>query len=328
MKRAPQQWRWRSLRRGASAGALAWLCVVAASGSGCRRDEKTESASGRSDASETVAEIDGRAITTDDLMRDMSNRSPYYRLQARSADGKKKMVEALIRFELMAKEARDRGYEKDPNVVRTMKQQMINQMVEDETKGIRVTISDEAVERYYTAHAAEFSEPERVGVAEIVVRDKARAAAAYSAATAIRPSDAPGFRALVARVSEDEATRKRGGELEPFDRQSRNVPRAIVEAAFKLATPGTLSTPIETDGTFVILRLTERVPPGTKPLGQVRNQIEQRVASESRAKTMQEWADKLREKHSIKIFDDSVERMNLDPIASESRSAGRAAKPH
>jgi peptidyl-prolyl cis-trans isomerase C len=260
-----------------------------------------------------VAEIDGEPVTAAELVSDIANRSPYYRLQFRSADGQKQLLDTLIGFEVMAKEARDRGYDRDPEVVRTMKQQMINKLVQNESQSTTDEVPDAEIQQYYASHGKEFLRPERVRVSQIFIGDGTRARIAAQAALALRSSDEQGFRALVARFSEDPVSTARGGDIGAFDREARNLPRTVIEASFKMSTVGEVSGPIETEKGSYILRLTERTPASTKPLSEVRDQIQGRLASERRATRIDEWSAKLRSTHKVRLFEDKLKDVDLTP---------------
>src|SRR5262245_18046115 len=72
-----------------------------------------------------VASVDDVSITVADLQDRINKQSPYVRARYTSMEQKKDFLDNLVRFEVLAKEAKTRGYDGDPEVVRTMKQVMI-----------------------------------------------------------------------------------------------------------------------------------------------------------------------------------------------------------
>jgi hypothetical protein len=77
----------------------------------------------------------------------------------------------------MANEAEPRGYDKDPDVLRVMKQQMISKFLQKDFESkLRVEdVPDADVAKYYKEHPEEFNRPEEVRVSQILVKDKAGA---------------------------------------------------------------------------------------------------------------------------------------------------------
>jgi len=82
-----------------------------------------------------LAKIDDVTITIGEFEERINRQSPYIRARYTSLEQKKEFLDSLIRFEILAKEGFRRGYDKDPEVVRTMKQVMI-------TKLMRVELDD------------------------------------------------------------------------------------------------------------------------------------------------------------------------------------------
>ncbi len=119
--------------------------------------------------------------------------------------------------------------------------------------------------RYFEAHRASFAEPRRLrashlflaapeGYPEEVIKTKRT----LIDDLAKRLANGEAFPVLVAEFSEDEATKKRGGDL-GFFAAERMLP-AVFEAAQRLH-PGETSAPIRSRLGFHILRLTEsRLP--------------------------------------------------------------------
>src|SRR4051812_16586228 len=112
------------------------------------------STSGRSDRPR------GRSGDHGGEVQDRINAKPaVVRSQYASLDKKKQLVTDLVSFELMAAEAARRGYDRDPDVVRTMKQQMIGKLVQKDLEAKVKTddVSAADIERYYNEHARDFS---------------------------------------------------------------------------------------------------------------------------------------------------------------------------
>lgn len=281
---------------------LALIALGACSKKKTTRVEKLADVSAR----HAVAMVDDEAITESEMELYGERFSPVQAAQYKSSEGRKKLLEQMLRFEIFAKEARDQGYDKDPEVMFAMKQQMTSRMVRDKVKVESSDIPDVAIEQYYTAHIAEFSQPEQVKLAEIVVGDKQRAGLVLSAARALPAGDAQGFRELVIKYSEDVPSKAMGGDVGSLEQVKQRQPSPVSEAASKLTTVGQVSALVPTIKGFAILRLTEKTPDRTHSLPEVRDEIRQRLLAELRAKRMDDWSTAVRAKHKVKIVEDQI----------------------
>jgi peptidyl-prolyl cis-trans isomerase C len=270
------------------------------------------------DPSQVVAKVDDAVITVADVQERINKQSPFVRARYTSADKKKEFVDGLVKFEVMAAEAARRGYDKDPDVQRVMKQQMISKLMQKdfESKLKVEDVPDADVEKYYNEHPGEFHQKDEVRVSEIVVKDKSKADKAYAEARALPKAatgaDQKGFRDLVAKYSEDEDSKPRGGDLSFFAADSSTVPKPIVEAAFKLKEVGDVAPPVKTDKGWSIIRLTQKRPGFSRALPDVKRQIQQRLFRDLRSKAMDTFVDDLKKKSNITINDDNLAKVVVE----------------
>ncbi len=166
-------------------------------------------------------------------------------------------------------------------------------------------IEESELRDYYDANLPEFTRPEQVRARHILLfGDGARTAEqARAELQTVKEKLARGgdFAALARELSEDEATRERGGDLGFFGRGQMTP--AFEEAAFS-ATPGALVGPIENQlgprVGFHLLEVQEKQSGGTEPFETARNRIEVRLLnerarerSESRARELHiKWKSK------------------------------------
>src|SRR6516165_9134125 len=117
------------------------------------------------DLAEVLAKVDDVTITVGEFQERINQQSPYVRARYTSLDRKKEFLDNLVRFEVLAKEAERRGLAKDPEVVRTMKQVMIQKLLKDEFDKQKMDdISDGEGKKYFDSHPEEFNKPEEVRV--------------------------------------------------------------------------------------------------------------------------------------------------------------------
>jgi peptidyl-prolyl cis-trans isomerase C len=278
---------------------------------------KIKATQDNSELGQVVAKVDDSVITVGDVQERINKQSPFIRSRYTTIEKKKEFLDNLIRFEVMAAEAQKRGYDKDPEVIRVMKQQMISKFLQKdfESKLKVEDVPDADVEKYYTAHPEEFNRKDEVRVSQILVKDKAKAdkvAAEVKALPKGTAADQKPFRDLVAKYSEDEDSKQRAGDLTFFDKDSVAYPKPLVEAAFKLTEVGEVAGPIKGDKGFHIIKLTQKKPGFTRPLPEVKRQIQQRLFRDLRTKSMDAFISDLRKKSKIEISEDKLAKVLID----------------
>ena len=285
------------------------------------QEDEGQGEGGGGDPSQVVAKVDDAVITVGEVQDRINKQSPFVRARYTTNEKKKEFLDSLIRFEVMANEAERRGYDKDPEVLRVMKQQMISKFLQKdfESKLKVEDVPDADVEKYYKEHPAEFNQKDEVRVSEVVVKDKAKADKAYAEAKTLpkTPAVVPTqeqkqFKDIVNKYSDDEDAKQRGGDLGFFDKESTRYPKPIVEAAFKLAEVGDVAQPIKTDKGWVVIRLTQKRPGFSRPLSEVKRQIQQRLFRDTRTKAMDNFVAELKKKSNIEVNDANLSKVVID----------------
>jgi peptidyl-prolyl cis-trans isomerase C len=292
-----------------------WLLLaVALLAVGCKG--KSESNRKSSEGPQTVlAQVDDITITTADMKQLLARyaNQPFVLARYSSIEKKKELLNSLIRYDVLAIEARKRGYERDPEVQRVAKEKMVRRFLQQEViDKVKLTdIPDADVETYYKEHAADYVRPEMVRVSQILVKDRAKAGKALAAAKALPKSDFKAFRDLVAKESEDADSKQRGGDLTQFDRATTEHPRAVVNAAFALKGVGDLSELVSTDKGFAILKLTERRPALSRSFEEAKVDIQKRLLDELRAKKKTEYVEAARQLVKVEIYENELAKLDL-----------------
>lgn len=308
------------------ASALA-VTLALSFGSGCQKKGKAEQQE-TGELGKPVAKIDDEVITVGDLQERINKQSPMVRARFASLDKRKEFLDNIVRFEVMANEAEKQGYAKDPEVIRTMKQQMISKyLLKEFDAKLKVEDVPEAeVERYYKDHPDEFNRPDQVRVSEILVKDKAKADKVEKEARALAKDDQKGFAALVTKYSEDVDSKPRGGDLLAFDAKNVVHPKPIVDGAFQLTNAGDISPPIKTDKGWAILRLSQRYPGFSRPLSDVRRPIQQKLFRDLRTKALDKLVEDLKQKAHVTIDEGNLAKVQLE-TGLEGTSPGGPTQP-
>jgi parvulin-like peptidyl-prolyl isomerase len=150
-----------------------------------------------------------------------------------------------------------------------------------------------------------------VRVSSILVKDSATAKKVM-ADPRIKGVDNQQFRNLVAEFSQDLATKDRGGDLRYFDAKTKDVPKSLVDAAFKLQNIGDTSDPIKTEQGVVILKLTGRRKALARTFEETKQQIRNKIYRDKRQDAMESFVKNLRDKASVKIDESKLAKVQIE----------------
>jgi peptidyl-prolyl cis-trans isomerase C len=262
-----------------------------------------------------LAQVDDIVITEADLKEVLARyaNQPFVLARYSSIEKKKELLDSLVRYDVLAIEARKRGYERDPEVQRVAKDKMVKlftqQEIVDKVKPSDVPDAD--VGKYYTDHATDYARPEMVRASQILVKERAKAAKILAEVKAAPKSDMRAFRDLVTKYSEDADSKPRGGDLTQFDRATAQHPQAVVAAAFALKEVGDVSDLVATDKGFAILKLTDKRPALSRSLEDAKPEIQRRLLDELRTKKKKEFVDEARKTIKVEIFEDQLAKLDL-----------------
>ena len=202
-------------------------------------------------------------------------------------------------------------FESHTNDYRVGEQRKVRMLLlsRDEVQG-RVVVPAADVQRYYDGNISQFQTPEQIRASHILLNTAGKdEAAVRTQAEALLEQIKGGadFAELARKVSEDEGSKVTGGDLDYFAR-GRMVPE-FETAAFALET-GQVSDLVRTQYGFHIIKVTDKKPAVTRPLDEVRAQIEEQLKRQRADEQVTARAAEL----SGRIDDPS----DLDAVAKES----------
>ena len=277
-----------------------------------------------------LARVDDTEITAADLQEVLARYShmPFVLARYSTPEKKRELLDGLIRYELMAREALRRGYDRDPDVQRIAKKQMValfeKAEINDKLRADDVAPAD--VEKYYREHQSEFVRPEEVRVSQILVHDEGAARRIAAEAKAGR-HDVKSFRDLVERYSEDADSKPRAGDLTFFDRKTTREPKALVDAAFAMTQVNDVVGPISSDKGFHILKLTDRRPEVMRPFADVKLDIQKRLLEQMRAQKKRELVEETRKSIRVEIDESELAKIAQAPPTDAGRPAANSPVP-
>jgi peptidyl-prolyl cis-trans isomerase C len=295
-----------------------------------RADQPSAPAQSQEELNTVLARVDDVVITLGEFQNQLNRQSPYIRARYASLEEKKSFLDSMIRFEVLAKEALRRGFDKDPEVVRTMKQVMIQKLMKDEFEQ-KVTpdaVTDAEMLAYYEANKAEYVKPEEIRASAIVLKTKGQAQRVATEAKGDAGRTNKGFRDLVMRYSTDEEGKLRGGDLRYFARDTKDLPKPVVDAAFALVQTGDVSAAIDAgDGKWYVLKQTGRRKAMTRSFDDAKPQIRNKLYRDKRVEAQNGFVAGLRAKATIEIAEDALKKVRIDTSTKTPEDEAHPASP-
>ncbi len=182
--------------------------------------------------------------------------------------------------------------ETDKMIVQAMRGQM--------TKG-EVIVPESKITAAYNEMRSQFTSEEQIELRMIAIRKaESGGESRRKMIEEIRQKISEGAEfADLAKLYSEDSTQEAGGDWGWINRRTLN--ETLSKVAFSLK-PGKVSEIIEFANSYYLLRVEAKKNAVTKPLSEVRDEIEKRLIQEDRQKRQQEWVTKLRKKAFIKLF--------------------------
>jgi peptidyl-prolyl cis-trans isomerase C len=280
-----------------------------------------------------VAKADSFTITADDFKARLDEQSPFIRARFASLDRKKEFLDNLVKFEVLAAEAKKQGLDKDPDVQTMMKRVMVQKLVQksfaDDAEAAK-KISEADLTAYYDQHKDEYHRPAKVRVAQILVKapaagperakQEAEAKKILARVRAEEKKSPAGFATVAREASQDDATKPAGGDLgfRSKDELAAQASPQVAEAAFALK-DGEVSDLLPTAQGFAIVKRTGWQDPLDRPFDAVKPQIAAKLARERHSKDFDDFVKKLRDDAHVKVDEKALEAI---PVAGAAASPG------
>lgn len=238
-------------------------------------------------AQEAVATVGGSSVSQETFLRAWNRRRP----DSSTLADKSALLEDLVRRELLFVETERIGFKDRPDIRVAWHEFVINRFAE-ELASQRAAIpspSSAEIRSHYESHPSQYSSPERVRAALILLKLSPRAEVTGRESRAAelevvrdqalqQAASLPDFGEL-ARHSEHRTSKRAGGDLGWMTRDAaaRVWPEEVVEALFTLQQRGEISPVIRTSEGFFLLKLIERQPGQPLPLEEVQERIRQQL---------------------------------------------------
>jgi peptidyl-prolyl cis-trans isomerase C len=263
-----------------------------------------------------LATVAGGKITVGQLEDELNRQNPYIRMRFSSVERKREFLKNMVRFEVLAREARRKGLQNDPEVVKRVKRAMIDRMME-QLHGTLVKledVTDAEVADHYAKNKQLYVQPAKVRASLLLTKTAAEAQKLLAEAKK-KPGDAGHFGELIKQHSIDDATKPRRGDLDFFAADDARVPKEVRDAAFAITSLWSYGGPIKTERGFAVLMKTGELEAVNRPLELERVRIRNRLYNEKRMKAMEKFVDDLQAKAKVQVNDANLAKVkvSVDP---------------
>ncbi|MDX8402448.1 MAG: peptidylprolyl isomerase [Mariprofundaceae bacterium] len=241
-----------------------------------------------------IAEVNGEAVTQRDLDAEIERLPAGLRAQGDDPVVRRHLVERLVRERLLAQKARELGLHLDPEFrqrLARIERRLLADAAREWKRASLPEPTEAEIRAWYAAHPDQFTTPEQVRARHLLVASEKQARSLLRQLRR-KPDD---FAAVAARLSLDDNTKARGGDLNWF-------PRGVMAPAFeKLAfslKKGEIGGPVQTRFGWHVIQVLDRRPASLQPLDAVRDEI----VSILRQKRWEQWMDELAAKARIRVI--------------------------
>ena len=243
-----------------------------------------------------IATYGDHRFTTEDFTREVERLPPRSRAQLTTPERKRQFVDNYILNELLSEQGREKGYDKDPDIVRQvddLRARLVVQRVMRDYQEAPV-LTEEDIKAYYEQNQRLFSGAQ-IHAAHILVKDETLA----KQLKAQLDADPSKFEELAKANSVDTATAARGGDLGFFG-QGRMVAE-FERTAYQLQNPGDISQIVQTPFGYHIIKLIEHKDGPNKPFEEVKERIRVALTNQRRQELVAKRFDKVKADAKISI---------------------------
>jgi peptidyl-prolyl cis-trans isomerase C len=295
--------------------------VLAAAAIGYLLGHRSRAPSGpSSDDGPVIATVAGESVRLGALEARLKAQ-PELRLSTQEA--RRQFLEGLIRIDLLARKAREKGYDQDPDFLRRYNQEigslyLIKEFEEPERK---IAPTNDEVRKYFDDHLAESSRAERARIAIIAffAEDAAARSLKRSLAQSVladvkrRANDYYAFGTVARFKSEEPVSRATNGELPFLDKTalSTRFGREVGEVSFSMSTPDLHRQVVETEKGFFLVKLLGKAPAYQPKFEEVGDTIRARLTTERREKDLKAFMDRLWNEANVRIDDEALGKLKL-----------------
>lgn len=273
-------------------------------------------------ASPVLAHVGDQTITLADFAAALDHLDRFDRLRYRSPERRRALLGEMIDVALLAGEARERGYDRDPATqqeLREIRRDAVLKTVRDGAPA-PADIPEADVRAYFEAHKADFHEPERRRVSAIVLGTEASAAAALAA---VSKATAAQWGEQVRALSIDPQARANvpidlagdfGFVSPPGDERGTNprVPEEVRAAVFEAAHVGdVIGRVVKAQGRYFVVKLASKSDGHDRTFQEAERSVRVKLAQDKLRAREQALVEDLRKQYPIVIDEAALAQVKV-----------------
>jgi DNA-directed RNA polymerase subunit F len=276
-------------------------------------------------AAQVLARVGDHTITLGDYVAALQHMDQFDRIRYSAPARRRELLGEMIDVMLLADEAREKGYDKDPTTQQEIREILRDAILKRAREGVPAPNDIPAPEvlAYFDAHKADFHDPERRRVSGIALASESAAATVLDAARKATPEQ---WGELVrARSVESNATASTAespldlaGDLgfvsPPGDPRGVNqrVPDEVRAAVFAIAKPGEVfPRVVAARGKFYVVKLESTTAPRDLTLQDAERSVRVKLAQDKARASEAAVLDELRKQFPVEIDEAALAQVKV-----------------
>ncbi len=298
-------------------------CDPASNGAGDAGGHATSTLLTAEQNAQVLAKVGNKTITLGDYTAALEHMDQFDRLRYQSPERRKELLDEMITVELLAQEATEKGYDKDPLAQQELRAILRDAMLAEARKGAPAPadIPVDEVKAYFESHRADYKDPERRRVSVVVLNNEAMANEVLAAA---KTASASQWGELVRGKSIDAHARDNvpidlAGDLgivsPPGDPRGENarVPAEVRAAVFQIAELGKVHEKVVQSGSkLYVVRLTQKLDPHERSFEEAERSIRVKLAQDKLRAKEDELLAELRKTVKVEIDEAALATVKLE----------------
>lgn len=259
-----------------------------------------------------VARVGKTVITEADIEKELKSLPPQIQKVFEGKEGRERLLDELVKKEMLYQEARNRGLENDPGYKQKLdefrKLTLISLLLEKEIED-KVKIGEKEARAYYDTHKEEFMTNNQIRASHILVKTEDEANSILS-----EIKKGADFAKLAQSRSIDTGSAKNGGDLGYFSR-GQMVPE-FEGTAFKLKV-GEVSRPVRTQYGYHIIKVTEKREGKPIEFDKIKDLVVQKLTAEKQKEVFDSYIESLKKRYDMEIKKEALNPSSSNPTPSK-----------
>lgn len=281
-----------------------------------------------------VATFEGDSLSAQQLEEKLLELAPPTRAHYQTLEARKDFVKGTVRFQVLVNEAVRRGLHREPEVVESLKKQLVARLIEQELESNQAQVGEQQLREYYESRKADYVSPEKLRLfhiflaadkADPAARRRQQARAEALLAEARKSADLSAFGALARAHSEEKRTQPIDGDMRFLSPEelAAQYGAEVAEAASSLQDiPRMFPSVVATERGFHILRLQQREPARNIAFEQVREGLLTRLTNERRMQDYDAFIEGLLTRAKFQVDEEVLRKMKVDLQAPIRKPSG------